>query len=273
MSNLSYHIGTMGFAYEQWRNGVFYPAGMSQRQYLGYYSQRFNAVEMDSIFYGIPKPETIRRWTAVTEPPFTICPKTPRAITHDLRLSHSVEPMLAFLEVMRLLGDKLGPILIQFPPDFTNGALSRLADFLAALPTELRYAVEFRHRSWDTSATAQLLTTHNIAWVMADYIYMPQHLTYRTADFLYLRFLGRHGQYAMKDHEIVDKTAVLQQWHQQIEEHEGEITATSTSSVQSVYAFFNNDYSGYSPATANKFKQIIGLPPSEIRPYQQGRLF
>jgi uncharacterized protein YecE (DUF72 family) len=262
---LSYHIGTMGFAYDQWRNGVFYPAGMSQRQYLGYYSQRFNAVEMDSTFYGVPQPTTIQRWTAVTDSPFTICPKTPRDITHDLRLGNSQEPMRAFIDAMRLLGDKLGPIVIQFPPDFTNGALPRLSEFLAVLPTDLRYAVEFRHRSWDAPETADLLSKHNIAWVMADYIHMPQRITYRTTDFLYLRFIGPHGQFPSKDHEIVDKTAFLQEWHRQIEEHEGEITA--------VYAFFNNDYAGYSPATCNKFKQIVGLPPEEIRPYQQGRLF
>ena len=265
MTSLNYHIGTMGFAYEQWRNGVFYPAGMSQRQYLGYYSQRFNTVEMDSTFYGVPQPATLQRWTAVTSDGFIICPKTPRDITQNLRLGNVLEPMHAFLDTIRLLGDKLGPILIQFSPDFTNDYHPRLDTFLTALPVDLRYAVEFRHRSWDTPETAKLLAAHNIAWVMADYIHMPQRITYRTADFFYLRFIGSHGQYATKDHEIVDKTAVLQQWHQQIEEHRGEITQ--------VYAFFNNDYSGYSPATANKFKEIVGLPSSEIRPYQQGRLF
>ena len=177
----SYHIGTMGFAYEQWRNGVFYPAGMSQRQFLGYYSQRFNAVEMDSTYYGVPQPATLQRWTAVTESPFTICPKTPRDITHNLRLGNAQEPMLAFLDALRLLGDKLGPILIQFSPDFTNDYHSRLAEFLAALPADLRYAVEFRHHSWHTPETAKILSKFNIAWVMADYIHLPPHITYRTA--------------------------------------------------------------------------------------------
>ena len=135
MSNPTYHIGTMGFAYEQWRNGVFYPAGMSQRQFLGYYSQRFNAVEMDSTYYGVPQPTTLKRWTAVTESPFIICPKTPRDITHNL--GNAQEAMLAFVDTMRLLGDKLGPILIQFSPDFTNDYHARLADFLAAHGVEV----------------------------------------------------------------------------------------------------------------------------------------
>jgi hypothetical protein len=114
------------------RNGVFYPAGMGQKQFLAYYSQRFNAVEMDSTFYGVPTAEAVQRWTAVTTPAFKISPKTPREITHDLRLGGSAALMAAFLETMRLLGDKLGPILIQFPPDFTIGAAERLDDaFLA----------------------------------------------------------------------------------------------------------------------------------------------
>jgi uncharacterized protein YecE (DUF72 family) len=262
---MDWYIGTMGFAYTPWRKGVFYPAGMAQRQFLAYYSERFNAVEMDSTFYAIPAAETVERWTAVTTPAFKICPKTPREITHDLRLGDTLGQMFTFLETMRLLGDKLGAILIQFPPDFTVGAMERVKNFLAQLPTDLRYAVEFRHLSWDTPETAVILSDHNVAWAMADYIYMPPRITYRTADFLYLRFLGRHGQYPDKDREVVDKTAVLQQWHAQIQTH--------LADVNTVYAFFNNDYAGYSPATSNKFKQIVGIEVEEIRPYQQGRLF
>jgi uncharacterized protein YecE (DUF72 family) len=262
---MNWYVGTMGFAYEPWRNGVFYPAGMGQKQFLGYYSQRFNAVEMDSTFYGIPSAATVQKWTAVTTPGFKISPKTPREITHDLRLGDSLAQMATFLDTMRLLGDKLGAILIQFPPDFTSGASERLNQFLAQLPTDLHYAVEFRHLSWDTPETADLLRVHHAAWVMADYIHMPTRITYRTADFLYLRFIGRHGQYPNKDQEMVDKTAVLQGWQAQIQSHQD--------AIHTVYAYFNNDYAGYSPATCNKFKQIVGIEVEEIRPYQQGRLF
>jgi len=255
----------MGFAYEPWRNGVFYPAGMPQKQFLGYYSERFNTVEMDSTFYGIPSAKTVQKWTAVTTPGFKISPKTPRAITHDLRLGDGLAQMFTYLETMRLLDDKLGPILIQFPPDFTAGAAERVNHFLGQLPRDFRYAVEFRHLSWDTAETAQMLATHNVAWAMADYIYMPARLTYRTTDFLYLRFLGRHGQYPDKDREVEDKTAVLQNWYAQIQPH--------LEAINAVYAYFNNDYAGYSPGTSNKFKQIVGVKVEEIRPYQQGRLF
>jgi len=262
---MDWYVGTMGFAYEPWRNGVFYPAGMAQRQFLGYYSQRFNAVEMDSTFYGVPAAEVVQKWAAATTPDFKVSPKTPREITHDQRLGDSLEAMLAFLATMRLLGDKLGAILIQFPPDFTVGAADRVDRFLGQLPADLRYAVEFRHRSWDDPATADMLAAHNAAWVMADYIHMPARLSYRTTDFFYLRFIGPHGQFPSKDRELVDKTAVLQDWHAQLQAHQ--------EAARTVYAYFNNDYAGYSPATANKFKHIAGIEAAEIRPYQQGRLF
>lgn len=260
---VNWHLGTMGFSYKEWQ-GAFYPAGMPPRSFLAHYSQLFNAVEMDSTFYGPPTAAQVERWAAVTPPEFTICPKTPRTITHDLRLVDASEPMAGFLERMRRLGEKLGVVLLQFPPDFTYTQFNTLMTFLKALPSDLRFAVEFRHRSWDTLGTLTLLQRHGICLAAADYIYMPRQVQ-RTADFLYLRFIGPHGQFKTKDREMLDKTAELQQWQQRLQPHLDRVT--------DVYGFFNNDYAGFSPATCNRFKQIIGLDVGEIRPFQQGRLF
>ncbi|MCA9933705.1 MAG: DUF72 domain-containing protein [Ardenticatenaceae bacterium] len=259
-----WYLGTMGFAYEQWRNGVFYPAGMQPRQYLGYYAERFNAVEMDSTFYATPTEKTVQRWMQVTPPEFKISPKVPRRITHELRLHDAQGSFVTFLETMRLLGSNLGPIVLQFPPDFAFDSVGALIEFLPLLPKDLRFAIEFRHPSWHRPETAVLLSQHHLCWVAADYIHLPKKL-HRTTDFIYLRFIGPHGQYATKDREMVDKTADLQAWYTQIQPHLEEVTA--------VYAFFNNDYAGFSPATCNKFKRVVGMEPGEIRPLQQGRLF
>ncbi|MCA9949008.1 MAG: DUF72 domain-containing protein [Anaerolineales bacterium] len=260
---MDWFLGTMGFSYKQW-SGPFYPAGLKARNYLGYYAERFNAVEMDSTFYGTPRASTVQRWTAVTSPTFTIAPKMPRQITHEKRLKNIQESLFDYLNRMRQLGSRLGAILIQFPPDFSTAALPALHAFLPLLPADLRFAVEFRHHSWDHPETAVLLKAHNLCWVAADYIHMPKRIT-PTTDFLYLRFIGPHGQFASKDHEIIDKTDILQNWYQQIQPHLEKVTA--------VYAFFNNDYAGYSPETCNKFKRIVGADVGEIRPLQQGRLF
>lgn len=260
-----WHLGTMGFGYKEWQ-GVFYPDGLAARNYLAYYGERFGAVEIDSTFYGTPAPETVTRWTAVTPPHFTFCTKTPRTISHDHRLlPDAYGQMDHFLATMRGLADKLGAVLIQLPPDFTTQEQPVLAQFLERLPADLRFAVEFRHRSWEETAesTADLLQTHRICWATADYIHLS-HTIRPTTDFLYLRFIGPHGQFSSKDRELVDKTAVLEAWWQQMQTH--------LPLMAHVYGFFNNDYAGYSPATCNRFKRIVGLGVEEIRPLQQGRL-
>jgi uncharacterized protein YecE (DUF72 family) len=109
----------MGFSYRQWV-GPFYPDGLNARHHLAYYAKRFNGLEIDSTFYGIPKASTVKRWHDVTPESFKICPKMPRAITHEARLVEVADMTQEFLGRMRLLEDKLGPILINFPPDFSQ---------------------------------------------------------------------------------------------------------------------------------------------------------
>ena len=253
----------MGFAYKQWL-GPFYPAGMSARQFLRHYSGRFDAVEIDSTFYGAPRPVQVQRWAQSTPAKFRFCLKTPRAITHDAPLAHGIGAMGQFLEVARLLENKLGVILLQFSPTFTITEIEMLADFLRQLPATSRYAIEFRHTSWLRLETAAMLRQQRICWVAADYIHLPPAIQ-RTTDFLYLRFIGKHGQYVTKDREMVDKTTVLRTWQERITPHLAE--------VGDIYGFFNNDFSGYSPATCNCFKRIVGQELNDIHALQQGRLF
>lgn len=259
----TWHLGTMGFGYKQWL-GAFYPAGMSSKKFLTHYSRLFDAVEIDSTFYGAPRPELVLRWGQTTPANFTFCLKTPKAITHEARLTDGVEGMLAFVETAVLLKEKLGCILIQFGPAFSYAQANELNQFLSQLPTTIRFAVEFRHTSWVRPETADLLRPYNICLTATDYIYLPKSIT-PTADFLYLRFIGPHGQYQTKDKELVDKTADLQAWYEKIK--------PLLPQFKAIYGFCNNDYSGYSPATCNRFKEIVGIEVEEIRPLQQGRLF
>jgi uncharacterized protein YecE (DUF72 family) len=232
--------------------------------FLAHYSTLFTDVEIDSTFYGIPRPEQMQRWTAVTPPHFTFSLKTPKTITHELGLGQGLDLMYEFLEVAALMQEKLAVVLIQFGPNFTVTAMPALDHFLSQLPTELRYAVEFRHPSWEQPETNDMLRKHHVCRVAADYIHMPK-LIHRTTDFLYLRFIGPHGQFGSKDRELLDKTESLTMWHDQIKPH--------LPHVSDVYVYMNNDFSGFSPATCNRFKEIVGIEVQEIRPLQQGRLF
>ena len=260
---IKWHLGTMGFSYKDW-NSVFYPDGLAPRDYLNHYSQVFDTVELDSTFYGTPRPQYVERWAAVTPPDFTFAVKTPREITHDLRLADAIQPMDGFLNTIRLLGDKLGVVLIQLPPDMTFAHIHKLAVFLRELPEDIRFGVEFRHPSWHQTATGQLLQNRDVCWVSTDYIHLPQRV-YVTTDFIYIRWIGQHGQYETKDHERVDMTPRLEQWWQDIQ--------SRLDGVYSIYGFFNNDYAGHGPATCNRFKEITGLPTNPTQPPQHGSLF
>lgn len=249
MGQIEYQLGTVGFSYKQW-HGVFFPAGMPQRSYLSHYARFFNSVEIDSTFYGTPPAATVERWRQQTPDAFTFALKTPQQITHEKRLHDAEEAMALFVGRARLLAEKLRVILIQLPPDFGLGEKEVLADFLAQLPQGVRYAVEFRNLAWEEKPTAVLLRQHNICWAAADYTIMPK-VIHPTADFVYLRLLGRHGRYVTKDQELRDPSADLAHWVNELARWEG--------AFKQVFAYANNDFAGYSPRTLERLKQQLGL--------------
>lgn len=256
-----FRLGTVGFGYKEWL-GNFYPAGLKSRDYLSHYSQFFDTVEIDSTFYGTPRIEPVKRWAQQTPPDFVFCPKTPRIITHEQRLQN-FSSMDEFITVMRHLGDKLGPVLIQLPPDFGTTERDSLESFLKQLPTEVRFAVEFRHRSWDEPGAIALLAQYGVCFAAAEYIHLPPTL-HRTAEFLYLRFIGEHGRFQDKNREQLDVSDRLAHWVAQIQPH--------LPHVKAVYGFFNNDFAGHSPTTTNQFKRLLGLPTAYPENPTQARL-
>jgi uncharacterized protein YecE (DUF72 family) len=137
------YVGTSGFSYPSWRGG-FYPEQAKPSEFLELFSSRLPSVELNTTFYGLPSEEHVRAWAAATPAGFRFAVKMSRRSTHSSRL----ESVGTFCERMRLLGDRLGPILIQFPPTRPrdDGTLCLLLD---SLDPELEYAFEFRHESWE----------------------------------------------------------------------------------------------------------------------------
>lgn len=260
---VQWYLGSMGFSYKDWK-GVFYPDRLNQAGYLAHYSKVFNAVEIDSTFYGTPRAETVQKWVADTPADFKICPKLPRTITHDMELVGVEALVEEFFRVIAGLGSRLGVVLVQFRPGFTFDRLPDFITFVNLLPREYRIAIEFRHRSWYQDRTAGLLAEYGLAWAATEYLKLPATI-YRTADFLYVRFIGAHGVFPSHGLERIDRTPQLEEWRSRISEH--------LHSVDSVYGFFNNDYSGFAPATVNRFRPMVGLPPADFSPPHQERLF
>jgi uncharacterized protein YecE (DUF72 family) len=218
---------------------------------LTHYSGYFNAVEIDSTFYGTPPVERVQRWRQETPDDFKFCPKVPREITHEFELPGSVDKMVEFLGTMGQLGRKLGPILIQWPPSFTIEQLGDFTTFVKELPVEWQFAVEFRHDSWYAPEVLEMFQEQKVALVAVDYVHSPKRVDL-TTDFLYIRWLGEHGRYPDHTQEQTDPTPQLVWWWETLQFY--------LDKVSTIYGFFNNDYAGFSPKTCNRFKTLVGLP-------------
>lgn len=260
---IHWFLGTIGFSYKDWV-GSFYPVGTSQRGYLPYYTKVFNCVELDTTFHAIPSQSTIQSWVNSTPVDFRFCLKTPRLITHDLGLKGAQGPMIEFIDSLNPIKDKLGPILIQLPPKYTQDNYSLVDDFLASLPETHHFAIEFRHPSWYNAKTTQMLAQYQVGWATSDYPNLPRQII-PTSDFLYIRWIGMNGMYQHHAHEQVDKTSQLKWWLETIRPF--------FERVPEVYGFFNNDYAGFAAGTCKRFKLIAGLSDEEENLPYQGRLF
>ena len=263
---ITWRLGTVGFGYDDWA-GVFYPDSLKSIDYLSFYARHFDTVELDTTFHAAPTPDRVARWAAATPGAFRFCVKTPKEITHaEGRLSApgKVDSMLRFVGVLREFGPKLGVVLVQFPPSFDAGGSKELSAFLGALPDDVRFAVEFRHPSWETDATADVLRDFGCGWVAADYLDREPWEVPATADFLYVRWVGRHGVYPTLDRERIDATDRLEWWKRRVERCRG---------VQTAWGFVNNDYTGYAVATCNRMKRLVGQPVKPLEAPEQGQLF
>lgn len=260
---MTIYLGTQGWGYKDWV-GPFYPPGTRSQDYLRIYARSFGAVELDTTFYGTPRPQAVQAWDQSTPADFIFTAKVPRLITHDRRLVDAEHDFVEFLTVMENLGPKLGPLLLQFPPDFQADERDTLERFLALLPEDFRFAAEFRHRSWLTEATYDLLRRHNVAWTMIDLNYMPRHAEV-TADFAYVRWLGDHKKITRMNATQLDRHADLETWAEKLDD--------VSRSVQRIYGFANNHYSGHSPADIRYLSSRLGLgQPSLPQSFEQGNL-
>ena len=161
-------VGTSGWSYASWR-GPFFPTGLPAQRQLEYYASQFETVELNGVFYRTPTPEAVRRWRDETGRHFVFSWKASKFITHWKRLSeNSINSLQLLDDRLSILGDKVGPILFQLPPDFAADA-GRLGSFLTLLPEHRRYSFEFRHPSWYAPNILRMLADRNIALCISDH--------------------------------------------------------------------------------------------------------
>jgi uncharacterized protein YecE (DUF72 family) len=188
--------GTSGFAYPAWKPG-FYPAKLPSKQFLNHYADRLNCVEINYTFRRLPSASTLESWVKATPPGFVFAVKANMRITHILRLKNAGEATELFLRMIDPLrtARRLGPILFQLPPA-VKCDLDLLRTYLELLPAGMRYAFEFRHKSWLVDEVYTLLRERNVSLCVAESekLEVPEVIT---ADFVYYRL--RKPEYTEAD--------------------------------------------------------------------------
>ncbi|WP_327639185.1 DUF72 domain-containing protein [Kribbella sp. NBC_00482] len=272
-----YRVGISGWRYPPWRK-VYYPDGLPQRAELEYASSRLNSIELNGSFYALQRPESYQRWYAETPEGFVFSVKGPRFVTHLKRLSDVDAPLANFFASGILaLGNKIGPVLWQLPPNFQYDA-SRCADFFAQLPRttaeaaehakrhdermegrallepavdgSLRYAIEVRHDSFKNEGFVELAREHDIAVVCADTAGKWPMFDDVTADFAYVRLHGADELYVSG---YDDKS--LDRWARKIRSWKCD-----------AFVYFDNDAKVHAPYDAERLAERFGIssPAAEV---------
>nr|WP_314485611.1 DUF72 domain-containing protein [uncultured Pseudomonas sp.] len=284
-------IGISGWRYAPWRKD-FYPKGLRQDDELAFASRAVNTIEINGSFYSLQTPERYQAWHDATPDDFVFAVKAPRYITHTRRLKDIDTPLANFFASgPLLLGNKLGPLLWQFPANMRFDA-PRFSAFFESLPRDraaarrcasgcdqrlhdngstnisgnapLRHAVEIRHESFLCDSFVQLLREHNVALVVADSAGKWPYVEDVTADFMYMRL---HGDVELYSSGYTVKA--LRRWKQRIEcWAEGGQAEDAHLIVQGpppkratrdVYCYFDNDQKVHAPYDARRLLEKMHL--------------
>lgn len=228
-------VGTSGFQYSEWK-GTFYPEDLPAAQMLSYYAERFSTTEINYTFHRIPAPKTIENWCKLTPPSFRFGLKASQKITHFAKLRNCQDTVDYFYEVACGLGDRLGPVLFQLPPQLKKDA-ELLARFTESLPASMRAAFEFRDSSWFDDEVFEILRKRNCSLCIADTEKLATPAV-ATADWGYLRL-------RREDYQSAD----VERWTGAIDE--------KADTWSEVFIYFKHEESGIGPKLAAQMLTLL----------------
>jgi len=229
-------IGTSGFQYAEWK-GNFYPEDLPAAKMLPFYAERLSTTEINYTFHRIPAPKTIDNWKSLAPDSFRFALKAPQKITHWSKLRNCAGTVRYFYDVILALGEKLGPVLFQLPPNFKKDTLV-LGDFLNGLPGGMRAAFEFRHESWFDDEVFETLRARRAALCIADTENLETP-TVATTDYGYLRL--RREDYSEGD---------VERW--------SEFVQGQTEGWADAFIYFKHEEAGIGPKLAAQMKKLLG---------------
>lgn len=263
---------------------------LRRKDELAYAAAQFNTIEINGTFYATQRPQSFLGWFEAVPDDFVFAVKGPRYITHFLRLRNVAIPLANFFAsgVLRL-GQKLGPVLWQFPPNMAFDE-ERFAEFFSLLPHDreaaaacarrhdgrlkaepslkadaglrLRHAVEIRHQSFRNPRFLVLLRRYDVALVCADSVAWPRLMDV-TSDFLYCRLHGASALYTSgyDEHALTAWARRIRRWAAGGEPRDAErITgrAPVRQSGRDVFLYFDNDTKVKAPENALTLARMVG---------------
>jgi uncharacterized protein YecE (DUF72 family) len=235
------HIGTSGWSYDDWK-GKFYPVDIPKTRWFEYYSKHFKTVELNSTFYHLPNPKTIRKWKFNTPAGFIYSVKASRYITHIKRLKDCAEPVERFFRAIKPLKPETGAVLYQLPPN-SKLNLDRLEDFIKLLPKKYNHVFEFRNKSWYCRDISKLLDKYGCGFCIHD-MQKLESPKWITGELLYVRFHGSEGKY--RGSYPYQKLSSFAKW-----------TKQNNRKIKQGFVYFNNDYNANASKNALYLKKYF----------------
>ena len=234
------YIGTSGYQYKHWK-GDFYPEDMPVSDWFSHYVQFFETVEINNTFYKMAEAETFAEWRKAAPEDFCYAIKYSQFGSHLKKLKDPEGHVNYFMDRVVHLREKLGPILVQLPPNWKPN-LRRLEEFLKATPKVIRWAIEIRDQRWLGEELYELLQKYDSSLVIHDLI--PNHPKVVTTNWTYLRFHGKNysGSYS----------------EEKLDEIAGDI-AGHVAQNRDVFVYFNNDLGGHAVRNALSLKKKLDL--------------
>jgi len=227
--------GTSGYAFKEWK-GSFYPEDLKADGMLGYYATRFPTVEINNTFYRMPRENVLQDWASQVPETFTFAIKASQRITHHARLKPESKELLEYLiRNTATLGNRLGPVLFQLPPNMKKD-IDRLRTFLEFLPADRKFTIEFRNSTWFDEDVVEALRARNVALAITD-----------QSDFATPPISSATWGY-LRLHRFDYSEASLTEWAARVKEQQWE----------EVYVYFKHDEGeGSGPPAVDAFLKVI----------------
>lgn len=273
------HVGISGWTYPGWRKGAFYPVGLASKNELSFASQQFSSIEINGTFYNLQTPQSFKKWYLTVPDRFVFSVKAGRYLTHIRRLKDPYQALCNFMASgILLLGDKLGPILWQFPPNVTWKD-SRFSDFFAMLPMDtkaacqlamhhsekmqnrcdwtvtnhrpLDHVFEFRHESFFQEKFVALMNQYRLNFVSTDDGSGSVYWRPETGPVTYIRMHGQGPEQIVDGYSDKNLIALAEDLISR---------QKSTTQAGDIYVYFDNDAKAFAPRDAKRLNDILTDP-------------